>query len=199
MLERVSWHLSTELARRGGGRPWWRERSVRRLPPGRPPRCASDATAARQGRWSRRYGLAQRNFAVSGGAHARRTKCGPCSRRTPPHTLPSNVRCRFTVDVRTDRMTSVGSRTRGRLSAPFGTTQAWPGRFGDGRGGFGLSLLVKPKKQSVALADLEPMAAQGWKACRDRTRLVSAHRANGNSRGHARESPGRCDRSSSGN
>ena len=87
-------------------------------------------------------------------------------------------------------MTSVGSRTRRRLSAPFATTQAWPGRFGDGHGGFGLSLLVKPKKQSVALADLEPMAAQGSRARQDRTRLVSGHRANGNSLGRARESPG---------
>ena len=46
----------------------------------------------------------------------------------------------------THGITSERTRTPKRLSATFAKTVMRPGRYGDGRGGFGLSLLVKPMK-----------------------------------------------------
>ena len=46
----------------------------------------------------------------------------------------------------TDGITSQGTRTPKRLSATFVKTVARPGRYGDGRGSHGLSLLVKPMR-----------------------------------------------------
>ena len=46
----------------------------------------------------------------------------------------------------TEGITSQGTRTQIRLSATFVKTVARPGRYGDRRGGHGLSLLVKPMK-----------------------------------------------------
>ena len=46
----------------------------------------------------------------------------------------------------TEGVTSQGTRTPNRLSATFVKTVTRPGRYGDGRGGHGLSLLVKPMK-----------------------------------------------------
>jgi len=50
------------------------------------------------------------------------------------------------VKVITHSITSEGTRTPKRLSATFVKAVTRPGRYGDGRGGFGLSLLVKPMK-----------------------------------------------------
>ena len=46
----------------------------------------------------------------------------------------------------TEDITPQGTRTPKRLSATFVRTVTRPGRYGDGRGGYGLSLLVKPMK-----------------------------------------------------
>ena len=43
-------------------------------------------------------------------------------------------------------ITSQGTRSPKRLSATFVKTVTRPGRYGDGRGSHGLSLLVKPMK-----------------------------------------------------
>ena len=43
-------------------------------------------------------------------------------------------------------ITLQGARTPKRLSATFVKTVTRPGRYGDGRGSHGLSLLVKPMK-----------------------------------------------------
>ena len=48
------------------------------------------------------------------------------------------------MKVITQSITSEGTRTPKRLSATFVKTVTRPGRYGDGRGGHGLSLLVKP-------------------------------------------------------
>ena len=46
----------------------------------------------------------------------------------------------------TEGVTPQGTRTPKRLSATFVKTVTGPGRYGDGRGSHGLSLLVKPMK-----------------------------------------------------
>ena len=50
------------------------------------------------------------------------------------------------MKVITQGITSEGTRTPKRLSATFVKAVVRPGRYGDGRGGHGLSLLVKPMK-----------------------------------------------------
>ena len=50
------------------------------------------------------------------------------------------------MKVVTEGITSEGTRTPKRLSATFVKTVTRPGRYGDGRGSHGLSLLVKPMK-----------------------------------------------------
>ena len=50
------------------------------------------------------------------------------------------------MKVMTGGITSEGTRTQKQLSATFVKTVTRPGRYGDGRGGHGLSLLVKPMK-----------------------------------------------------
>jgi len=50
------------------------------------------------------------------------------------------------MKVITEGITSEGTRTQKQLSARFVKTVTRPGRYGDGRGGHGLSLLVKPMK-----------------------------------------------------
>ena len=50
------------------------------------------------------------------------------------------------MKVVTEGITSQGTRAQKQLSARFVKTVTRPGRYGDGRGGHGLSLLVKPMK-----------------------------------------------------
>ncbi|MXY67994.1 MAG: tyrosine-type recombinase/integrase [Acidobacteriia bacterium] len=50
------------------------------------------------------------------------------------------------MKVVTEGITSQGTRTPKRLSSTFVKTVTRPGRYGDGRGSHGLSLLVKPMK-----------------------------------------------------
>ena len=52
----------------------------------------------------------------------------------------------LSMKVMTEGETSQGTRIQKRLSATFIKTVTRRGRYGDGRGGHGLSLLVKPMK-----------------------------------------------------